>query len=131
MPSRYEWMAGIVDGEGSIGAYQYGTGLRLQLAVSMAHEPTIRRLKRIAGCGTICVRHPDGVHHKKTQWKLAVYGQQAADVLRLLKPHLFTKKSQAALLIRLADSMVMGVNRLTPTVRARRVRLITQLREEK
>lgn len=81
-PENLAWLAGIIEGEGSI---EYGAGSRgnyYKVTVEMTDLDVVDRVHRIAGCGTL--RGPYW-HPKSTKeiWKWAVQNRPA--VLALLQ----------------------------------------------
>ena len=51
------WLAGVVDGEGSIGLYDYGQqGRRVQIQMANTCEAFVARMREIIGCGSSVIR---------------------------------------------------------------------------
>lgn len=104
LPEKYKgYIAGIIDGEGTIGLYPYSKarrGYRPHLVVAMNHKRTIQLLHRILGCGTV----------EKLPIRNLAYGQTfrynirtLADiylVLNVITPYLCTKRLQGTLIQR-------------------------------
>lgn len=100
------WVAGIVDGEGCIHINRQRAAnrqdlrqdcYRLYLKVTMGDKPTLDRILSILGKGVI-VKHVDrkAVKDKvNTSWSYLAAARQAGEVLTQLRPHLFTKASEA------------------------------------
>lgn len=105
------WLAGIVDGEGCvhIGKNKKKTiSYQPRIAVSMTCKKVIDRLVALTGYGSCrpC-RVKEG---RKLIWEWKCVGQQAADILRHIWPHLIVKRQQAALCIELAESLAVNSN---------------------
>lgn len=101
------YLAGIIDGEGSITINRntkYTNGrvsLRPKVTVSMTHEPTIAHIWSIGNAsGNHWIdRRRTGVNHYVAEWRY----QDAARILRELMPYLITKREQAKLMIELCE----------------------------
>lgn len=47
------WLAGVIDGEGSIGLYDYGKeGRRVEIQMSNTNEEFVKVFKKTIGCGS-------------------------------------------------------------------------------
>ena len=104
---QWGWMAGILDGEGSIGIIIARTkrgyfDSQLKVQVGMTHQKTIQRLKEISHVGFIRQVRKRKSHHK-IQYRWICGGEKAAAVLRLCLPWLITKKDQALLALAFSD----------------------------
>lgn len=108
------WLAGIWDGEGSIGAFMSKNGaqatnpvLRLLAQVSMTDEPTVRVIKAIVSeIAGREVRYRVATNSKgfRPAYHLRLYSHaDLKAVLSVLVPHLVTKRRQAELVLRLAE----------------------------
>src|ERR1044072_1908707 len=92
---EYAWVAGIIDGEGSIitSNPKDRPNPRIEITVSMTHEGTIRKLLEVMQVGTII----ELKHYKekgyKTQWRWKVESHEdSAIVIKLIGKYLVTKK---------------------------------------
>lgn len=103
MNFHHAWAAGIIDGEGCLRIKKqhspthrlnpwYGMALR----VKMIHAPAIRRLHEIFGVGSV---RPEPRTNKRTLWVWEVSTDQAAMVLRKIRPYLIVKAAEADLLL--------------------------------
>lgn len=107
-PAELGYIAGIVDGEGYIGARvsinQSGrTSLKIRLCVANTDNSLVVWLREKCG-GSITWLHqqPRELHHKPVaQWELSTHG--APSLLRLVLPYLVIKSDRAALAIRLSE----------------------------
>lgn len=95
------YIAGILDGEGSIVLWDRGNGGRLQLRVSVAntHQGLVDYLCSITNCGSV-VRHefpPEKGYKTSLTWQ--VYGSNAVSLLKQLLPLLIVKRERAIVAI--------------------------------
>lgn len=100
------WLAGIIDGEGciTINKQKAGAGgrvnpsYRLFMKVTMGHEVAVRRVRDLLDVGSIQpqVARPraDGVTFNPA-WSWWVSANEAAAVLRFLRPYLIVKDEEA------------------------------------
>src|SRR6185503_7762533 len=88
----FAWAAGIVDGEGCFNARTEGGRTRIYLRVKMVHKPTILRLRRIAGYGSV---HRETHTTRRTIWLLAISAQQAVTFVEQMIPFMLTKRGEA------------------------------------
>jgi hypothetical protein len=95
---RLAYFAGIVDGEGSIGFC--GRSPRLCISLRKGDDQPIRLMARMWRwkLGEIPPRNGS-----KTQTLLQIYGHDARDFLRMIRPWLLIKHRQADLLIDFVD----------------------------
>jgi len=102
------WLAGIVDGEGSITIRkgQVNKG-QVQLSVGNTYKEAIDKIKEMTGFGYVRLLHRDlerpfykksKTHKPCYQWK--VVSNQACSALRPLLPYLVIKKEQAILALK-------------------------------
>jgi len=119
------YIAGLIDGEGTIG---FGHKKKediatyaLRLRVGMSDENAIRWLQRTSGFGKITFRD---LSHRRRQnhWVWSVFSKQAADVLGEALPYLLVKKPQAELAILFQKSKgqplirLRGAHRVAPEI---------------
>jgi hypothetical protein len=91
------WLAGIIDGEGSISISDHrkkGRWFRLDLDVGMTHRETIYRIQTLTGRGNIDLREPKKEEHSQC-WIWRVSGPDAQAILKEIKPYLVTKRDHA------------------------------------
>lgn len=109
------YLAGIVDGEGTIGIYKQGPpGTRhydLKLIVTNSSFPLIRWVQTRIG-GAVVFR-PAAKVGWRDMWHVVVVQRRAAEVIRLCRPFLIVKTPQADLAARFIEDTVFA--------RARRV----------
>lgn len=93
------WVAGIIEGEGYIGARTLNSSksVGLQIQVSMSDQDVITQLCYIAGCGNVTgpfIRKKNPTH--KPIWNYGVYGKDAYAVLTAIIPWLGERRTAAA-----------------------------------
>ena len=109
------YLAGLIDGEGCIGANAPRRHVRLGIVMSdkLAMSWIAEKLGK-----TLCVQRRSRYYKCKVTYRdlysVNVVSQQAATLLRLLLPFLRTKRKQALVAIRLAE--LQGVNCHTGTM---------------
>jgi len=108
--AQWGWVAGIIDGEGSIGIYRARGGKghyptdQLYLRVDMTHSETIERLKVMTKTGAIIRLKPSTSSlGKKPMYRWYARDISAAAVLRRCLPYMCTKREQAEVAINYAD----------------------------
>lgn len=101
--SEIIWLAGLFDGEGCIHINRQRASarkdlktdsFRLYAQITLGHLATLQRVQRIVGCGSV---QPHTVSNKKANkaWCWMSSAGDAANLLKLLRPYLFTKKAEA------------------------------------
>jgi hypothetical protein len=100
------YIAGIIDGEGSIticrrtnpaGVHGMKRGCyhRLLLTTNMTHKKTIVWLRAATGLGSVYPARNASQKNHKPSWKWDVWSREALQVLKAVKPYLITKTRQA------------------------------------
>jgi hypothetical protein len=104
MTALQEWeiayVAGLIDGEGSIGMYKDGKNkpLRPTLCINMTDKVAIDFALRVLGEGRIrIIPSKQGL---KTQYRIKLTSQQANKAVLLLYPYLLVKKKPAKEIIK-------------------------------
>lgn len=102
------WLAGFIDGEGTIGLYRHPDGFVASVVISNTNLPVLLHVFRLTGCGGIYKKptrksgHVQGYHFRVNE-------RTAVDALvRRLLPHLRIKKSQAELMIQVLEADKAG-----------------------
>lgn len=128
------WLAGIIDGEGSIGItrgapYRGSERYRLHIAVTNSSLTLIKRCQDIAGCGVVNTRSP-GKGQKKMISRWTAGGTQAQDVIHRVLPFLVEpeKRRRAELALRYPTSYPEGKYRFSKEVQAVRGRVRAEMR---
>ena len=107
---NWAWLAGIIDGEGSITIviqspkYRKGgisPSSQLRVRVKMTHAPTIEHIQTVAHCGTTYPCKPRPNCKPAFVWDAC--SREAAAVLRRCLPFLVTKKKQAQVALQFAE----------------------------
>ena len=97
------YLAGLVDGEGSIGITYTAIGLHLPtLCIIMSHAPVIEWAAQIIGT-KVRTRYPKNDRHR-TQYVVRIAGKRATVLAGRLIPFLRVKGEQAHLLVRYAET---------------------------
>jgi hypothetical protein len=99
-PTEAAWLAGLVDGEGSIVFPKPGSLHSLRLSVCNTYEPLMTKILEVVGTGSI-VRKKYTNHYKDTfYWQC--YGDNARKLIQAMLPWLIVKQERA--LLALSDS---------------------------
>lgn len=88
------WLAGIIEGEGSIGNTR-PDHIDPRVTVLMTDLDVIETVQRIAGVGTIARNNQ--CDRKKEAWEWACYGDNARWLAGLLFPHMHSRRQQRIL----------------------------------
>ena len=97
---KIAYVAGIIDGEGSIflGTQRHGRLLCPGIHISNDDEKMIRFCKEVLECGWVVERKPSRTRLKKS-WALGLAGKEKiVKTLIMIRPFLITKQKQADLL---------------------------------
>jgi hypothetical protein len=118
------WLAGVVDGEGSIGLYSYGReGRRVQVQMGNTHCGFVERFRAVIGCGSTVTRHEFHGTHKgrKPMFHCTVKGSaRCYKVLKQIIPYLIIKREKAEAIVRELEEKPFGRwANATPEARAR------------
>lgn len=93
------YIAGIVDGEGSIGIGRYQSCYRTYLYVGMTSELCISTLRYITGVGGITHRVSRNVMHSDAYvWQVCAH-KELHPLLQKILPYLLVKKGQAEIVV--------------------------------
>lgn len=114
-PTDTAYIAGIVDGEGSIAVSRTttnksakgcrrGFAYRANLSVAMTDRDLLEWMRGITGVGQICTKKVDPSRHKPA-WTWSVWSVEASVLLAEILPYLRTKKRQAENLIAFQKEM--------------------------
>jgi hypothetical protein len=83
------YIAGYVDGEGSIGWYSTP-----KLSLESCHPDPLKFIQKIYG-GTIRTRKREGTRQWRTSYYLVYHADRCVSILRDISPYLIEKKEQA------------------------------------
>jgi hypothetical protein len=94
-PTAWAYIAGILDGEGSIGLASHTQPYALcpTVRVVNTHHGLIGELGRLLGGGTRC--HLAGRPNQRSTWRWECSGTLAYEVLRRALPYLIVKRAHA------------------------------------
>jgi hypothetical protein len=106
------WIAAVIDGEGSIGLYDYGKeGRRVQIQLGNTSEAFVQRFRDLIGCGSTVFRVTHGGSHKGRQPMYHYTLKGSARCYRVLKqvlPFLIIKHEKAQRIIGELESRPFG-----------------------
>ena len=106
------WLAGIIDGEGSVGIYDYGReGRRILIQMGNTDQKLVARLREIIGCGSTVYRTNIHVSHKgrKPIYQYCLKGSNRCYwVLKQVFPFLITKKDKVFNIIKEIEEKPFG-----------------------
>ena len=112
--SRVEaaWMAAVIDGEGSIGIYDYGReGRRIQVQLGNTSEAFVARFRELIGCGSTVFRVAFSKSHKGRQpmYHFTLKGSARCYKLRTqVEPFLIIKRELAQKILRECEQKPFG-----------------------
>ena len=102
-PMERAWLAGVIDGEGSIIKHP-GRITTYGIVVYNTCYPFIQKCKDLTGVGSIIEIKPRQAHHKLAfQWK--IYGENVRIVLKQIFPWLIIKLDKAKEAIGVSESV--------------------------
>lgn len=124
------WTAGIVDGEGCIGAYiQNGCGrTQLQVAVGNTDERMISRLEKLWGNKSW---YRGKLYGGRRFWKWQTTDKRAGEFLKQIRPYLVVKGEQADLGIEFAKLVGIKGRPIVEEAKMRRLEIVGDLKELK
>ena len=106
------WLAGVIDGEGSIGLYDYGKeGRRVCVQMSNTNKEFVDRMRGLIGCGSQINRSRWHKSHKgrKAMYMYSLKGSSRCYwVLRQIIPYLIIKKEKALNIIKELEEKPFG-----------------------
>lgn len=106
------WLAGMIDGEGSVGIYNYGKeGRRIQIQIGNTDSKLIDRFREIIGCGSTVFRTNIHISHKgrKPMYQYNLKGSNRCYwVLKQVLPYLITKKDKVFGIIKEIEERPFG-----------------------
>lgn len=106
------WVAAIIDGEGSVGIYNYGReGRRVQIQMGNTDSNLVSRLREIIGCGSTVFRTRIHLSHKgrKSMYQYSLKGSNRCYwVLKQICPYLITKKEKVSGIIKELEEKPFG-----------------------
>ncbi len=102
------WVAGFLDGEGTIGLCFYSSGrVFVNVRASNTHRPSVDRLEALTGVGAVYATRTAKGHRPCFAWQVN-RRNDALCILRSIQPYLFTKAEQAAIVLAFGTGTVSG-----------------------
>ena len=109
------WLAGVIDGEGSIGLYDYGReGRRVMMQVTNTNEEFVAKARMLVGAGSSVMRCYYTSKLAKEPRKLPIYqwglkgSIRCIEVLKQIAPYLIIKKTKALNIIKEVERNPFG-----------------------
>ena len=97
---KLSYMAGIIDGEGTIGVYKYNNNYKIELSVGNSDVRLIKFLEDEYGGGTY---HPKKLKGRKSNYNWQIYGKHCYRLLNKVRNKLLLKREQAGVCIRMYE----------------------------
>lgn len=114
-PEECAWLAGVIDGEGSIGLYNYGKqGRRVMVQVTNTNEAFVAKVRMVVGAGSSVMRCYYTSKLANNPRKLPVYqwglkgSIRCVEVLKQIVPYLIIKREKALNIIKEIESNPFG-----------------------
>lgn len=128
------YLAGIIDGEGSIGIYRSGphrgcAANRLVLVVTITSTTLIllEWCQKIVGDGKIALKRQKNDKHRAC-WEWKIRNCKASRMLSLILPYLVIKKQQAVTAIKFAETIGNVGQRLSKETQRKRENFYREIR---
>lgn len=106
------WLAGVIDGEGSIGLYDFGKeGRRVQIQMANSDPKFVALMRKMIGCGSSVMRTNTHLTHKgkKPIYQYSLKGSQRCYwVLKQIIPFLVIKRGKALAIIKELEEKPFG-----------------------
>lgn len=106
------WLAGVIDGEGSIGLYDYGReGKRVCIQISNTSKKFVDEMRRVIGCGSQVNRakwHKSHMGRKQMYLYCLKGSNRCYWVLKQILPYLIIKKGKALNIIKELEEKPFG-----------------------
>lgn len=99
-PENAAYIAGLIDGEGTISLSRKHKGDNRQLVISISNNelPLLKYISKIVGAGHITRKRNYSIHHAPS-FTYVITNRQALDLLKYITSYLKTYKSKRAKLI--------------------------------
>ena len=114
-PVECAWLAGVIDGEGSIGLYDYGKqGRRVMVQATNTNEEFVAKVRALVGAGSSVMRCYYTSKLAKEPRKLPIYqwglkgSIRCVEVLKQITPYLIIKKDLALKIIKEVETNPFG-----------------------
>ncbi len=102
-PTDAAYLAGLLDGEGTIGLTTKGDQYRGYLSITSTNAPVIEWVQQITGLGSVANRGP-GALGRKTRYGWMVFGSSVVTVLTQVLPYLRIKQTNAEHLLKFYEA---------------------------
>lgn len=110
------WLAGVIDGEGSIGIYNGGDGRRVQVQCGNTSRPFLEKFREVIGCGSSVMRtgqhlQTGSTSHKgrKPMFHFSLKGSARCYwLLRQVVPFLIIKQEKAKAILHELETKPFG-----------------------
>lgn len=86
------WLAGLIEGEGTIGQYKYGTRTSTVLRVEMKDKDVIEKAMKVAGCGNIVFKKARGNSKETWCWSIT-QAKQVEKICKEILPFMGARRS--------------------------------------
>lgn len=96
------WLAGLIDGEGSIWT-RFPERRNVICEIKMAHKATLEHVQSLFPGRLVKGQLTVGGWSKKGQWKWSIDTNGTRELLTTILPYMVTKREQAEIAIRLCD----------------------------
>lgn len=102
-PVDAAYIAGFLDGEGSIILYRRRDKVALRVGFANSDRPVLEWIAQVLACGSITIKHGNPLH--KPGYILQINADAAVSLLRQVRPYLHIKARQADLAIAFQERM--------------------------
>jgi hypothetical protein len=92
------YVAGLLDGEGSIMLLSRGENIQVKITVTNTHRGVLDWLSEVTGVGSVVVHRAGTSHHRPT-WFWQTHSDPAASLLQQVRSYMIVKLAQADLAI--------------------------------
>lgn len=128
-----EYLAGVFDSEGSVGAYQsyvdgHFTGHYLQVSVTNTFEPVVLAFQQMFGGTVYPIKRISGT---KAVYRWQIRSTPALQFLATILPYLWEKAPQAEIALRFPNCVKHGFRRCPDEVRNQQAHLAEELKSLK
>lgn len=103
-PTDAAYIAGIIDGEGSIMVLPKRGTCIIKVSVSNTYQPLVDWLQEVTGVGSVVVQRRASERHSECRyWQC--YSDAAGSILKQILPHLRIKRAQAELALSVQERL--------------------------
>jgi hypothetical protein len=113
-PTEFAYIAGVIDGEGTIGIYRLSSNkFQMKIVVANTSWPLLEWIRERVGGALIPAAKATSKH--RMSWQLVVSQYQAAPLLLGCRQLLQVKRAQADLALRYMEEYIPANSRLGPS----------------